>query len=353
VSVHRDRDQWRVRWREHGRQRSRTFTRKGDAQTFDLEVRRRLQLGPHLVRELNRSTLTLAEFLDDGFRSYARTLQKKTLEQYDWALQNHLRELADEPLLGLDVPRLAMHQQFLLEHGRSPNTVREAMTRLSGILQIAVEHGVVPGNAARALRKVPLPPRDEVRPLAPVELETLIAGFTGRDRAVLLLGGHLGLRPKEIRFVTWDSFDGAALTVGRARTKRGAARTRTIEVPRVTGLELKAWRLESGGRGVDPIIGRIGESGLKSWAWKHFIPAAAKLGRDDVTLYTLRHSHASACHYCGFTVPEAARRMGHSPQLHVVTYAHAIDAIKGKRYADLDALIDAARLELRGKEATG
>jgi integrase len=108
----------------------------------------------------------------------------------------------------------------------------------------------------------------------------------------------------------------------------------------------------AGGRGVDPIIGRIGESGLKSWAWKHFIPAAAKLGRDDVTLYTLRHSHASACHYCGFTVPEAARRMGHSPALHVTTYAHQIDALVGrKHYPNLDALIEDARRER--EEATG
>lgn len=87
MSVQRDRGRWRVRWRECGKQRSRSFDRKHDALTFDREVKRRLQLGPHLMRELDRSALTLAEFVDGGFRSYAATLGRKSREQYDWALR--------------------------------------------------------------------------------------------------------------------------------------------------------------------------------------------------------------------------------------------------------------------------
>jgi hypothetical protein len=34
-------------------------------------------------------------------------------------------------------------------------------------------------------------------------------------------------------------------------------------------------------------------------------------GRDGATLYTLRHSHASALHYAGFTPLEEAARMGY------------------------------------------
>lgn len=72
------------------------------------------------------------------------------------ALELHLSELLDEPLVALDVPRLAAHQQHLLEHGRSANTVREAMTRLSGILQVAVEHGHVPGKPRVVSARSPL-----------------------------------------------------------------------------------------------------------------------------------------------------------------------------------------------------
>lgn len=350
MSVHKQNGKWRVKWREGGRQRSRTFDRKGDASLFDAEIRRRQQLGPALVRELDRGTLTLDEFIRTGFRTHAVTLSTATRRQYAWALEHHLVELLDEPLIAIDVPRLAAHQQHLLDHGRSINTVREALTRLSGILQIAVEHGHIPGNAARAVRKVRAEPRDEVRPLSPAELEALIAALHGRDRAIVVLGGHMGLRPMEIRMAPWGNFSDGTLTVGRARTKRAAARTRVLAVPAVTALELKEWRLGSGRPGDDePIVGPMTSSALQQWAWKTLTPTAKKVcGRDDVSLYTLRHSHASACHYAGFTVPAAARRLGHGPALHVKTYAHVIDALEGKpRHPDLDGLIAAARAELQ------
>ena len=58
---------------------------------------------------------------------------------------------------------------------------------------------------------------------------------------------------------------------------------------------------------------------------------------------TLRHSHASALHYAGFTPPEA---VGHGLPLHWKTYAHVIETLSGQRYPDLDALISAARAVL-------
>ena len=147
----------------------------------------------------------------------------------------------------------------------------------------------------------------------------------------------------------WGNLTDDGLIIGRARTKRAAARTRVLALPAATALELKRWRLESGRRADDePIVGPMTKSALVQWGWKRLQPAASRItGRDDVTLYTLRHTHASACHYAGFTVPAAARRLGHGGALHLTTYAHVIDALEGKpRHADLDALITAARSEL-------
>ncbi len=77
---------------------------------------------------------------------------------------------------------------------------------------------------------------------------------------------------------------------------------------------------------------------MKLWGRRHL--------RDGFRVLDLRHSHASALHYAGFTVPEAARRMGHGPALHVETYAHIIDSISGRRCDGLDELISVARAEL-------
>ena len=246
MSVHKHRAAWQVTYRDGGKQRSRSFDRKSDADNFEREVRRRQQLGPALVGELDRSVLTLDGFVRGGFRTHVATLTQPTRLKYAWALERHLTELLDVPLTGLDVPRLAAHQRDMLDRGATPSTVREVLTRLSGILQVAVEHGLIPANAARAMRKVPAEPTEEVRPLSPAELERLIARLTGRDRAIALLAGHLGLRPLEVRTAPWSALDGPRFTVGRSRTKATARRTRTIAVPEVTNRDLRAWRMESG-----------------------------------------------------------------------------------------------------------
>jgi integrase len=250
---------------------------------------------------------------------------------------------------------IAAHQQRLLSRGATPTTVREAVGKLSGILQIATEHGYVPANAARAVRNVPAEHGEEIDPLRPVELERLLSALHGRDRAIAQLGGHFGLRPLEIRQVRWTALGDGALTIGRAQTKASARRSRVIGGPALAVRELRVWQLESGGRGDELIVGETTANALRLWGAKRLRPAvkAATEGRiADATVYTLRHSHASACHYTtALTVPEICRRLGHSQQTHFLHYAHVIDAISGSRYDDLDALIEAARVPLALRES--
>ena len=82
------------------------------------------------------------------------------------------------------------------------------------------EHRHIPANPARAVRNVPAAQPDEIDPLTPFELERLLTGFDGRGKAITLLGGHLGLRPLEIRQVPWTALADATLTVRRAQRKR-------------------------------------------------------------------------------------------------------------------------------------
>lgn len=348
MSVHRDKKTWRVRWRANGQPKSKGgFKRKSDAELYDADIKRKLALGVDLHRELDRSVLTLDQFVREGFRTHVVMLAQPTRNKYAWALERHLTELAHEPLRALDVPRLAAHQLHMLDRGATPSTVREVMTRLSGILQIAVEHGHIPANPVRSLRKVPADIGEDVRPLSPVEVEQIIARLQARDRIVAVLGGHLGLRPIEIRAGLWRAldFDEGSFTVARDRTKRTAARTRTIDVPRASLHELRQWHLASGRPGPDaPIVGDMSPNASRLWNRRVLRPLTQEIaGRSDVTLYTLRHSHASALHYAGYTTPEAAERLGHDDVTHLKTYAHVIRSLRGTRYEDLDALITAAR----------
>jgi integrase len=148
--------------------------------------------------------------------------------------------------------------------------------------------------------------------------------------------------------VLWRSYDGRTLTISRTRTKKSAARTRTIVLNAVTARELKEWRLICGRPGDDePIIGcEMTEEALKQWGTRRLRPAIKQVTRGRITnatTYTLRHSHASALHHTMMTMPTILKRMGHGWQAHHKHYAHIIDGLEGvERYADLDALYAAA-----------
>ncbi|MGO9956627.1 MAG: hypothetical protein ACLP50_11685, partial [Solirubrobacteraceae bacterium] len=85
-----------------------------------------------------------------GFRAHAATLSSPSRAKYAWALEHHLSELVDEQLRAIDVPRIVAHQHHLLETGRSPATVREVLIYLSGIMQVAAEHGLIPAKHCRS-----------------------------------------------------------------------------------------------------------------------------------------------------------------------------------------------------------
>jgi hypothetical protein len=77
VSIHRREENWVVRYREGGRNRSRVFDRKRDAERFDAEVTRRRQIGGVVGLDAGRQTLD--EYVTGTWApTYAVTLAPKT-----------------------------------------------------------------------------------------------------------------------------------------------------------------------------------------------------------------------------------------------------------------------------------
>src|SRR5437660_12821462 len=91
----RDGNGWIVRWREQGRQPSRNFDRKGDAESFRDDLRRRRQLGPLAV-------------------------QQATASRYRSVYKCHIVDIiGDVPLRELGVARLRGWQTTLINSGVS------------------------------------------------------------------------------------------------------------------------------------------------------------------------------------------------------------------------------------------
>ena len=79
---------WRVRWRQDGRNRAKTFSTYKDARTFDGDVHRRKRLDD--LAALDAGKETLAEFAGEWWELHAVTLAKATQEAYATILDVHI-----------------------------------------------------------------------------------------------------------------------------------------------------------------------------------------------------------------------------------------------------------------------
>lgn len=72
---------WRVRWRQHGRNRARTFSSRRDAADFDAELRRHRRAGG--LTAIDAGTETLGEYVTGTWAAtHAATLAPKTRGHY-------------------------------------------------------------------------------------------------------------------------------------------------------------------------------------------------------------------------------------------------------------------------------
>jgi integrase len=221
MSVHRTDRGYVVRWRDGARNRQRTFHRKADADRWDLEVRRRRQLGT--LAQLDAGSTTLDSYVTETWAPvYGVLLAGRTRESYAQSYDRHIAPVLGH--LGLHQIKpavIARWQARELEHGHAALT--KARTVLSSILQTAVEGELLAANPVRAVRAPRAPLREEVRPLAPAAVEAVRAELGHRDAVLVSLMAYAGLRPGEARMLRWGHVQERTLVIGAAKT--GSRRT--------------------------------------------------------------------------------------------------------------------------------
>ena len=133
-----DTGKWEVRWRENGRNRSKSFTLKADAARFQAQVQRAREVGRPL--DLDRGRETLSDFVSVFWRRYAVTeLSPKTRADYRGVWERHVRSRLGGYRLRDVTP--AVVDEFRSElrlGGTGEATVAKALTLLSSIYRCAV-----------------------------------------------------------------------------------------------------------------------------------------------------------------------------------------------------------------------
>lgn len=331
---------WLARWRDpSGRQRKKSFARKADAQRWLDQMQAERHRGQYV--DPRAATVRLEE-IAGVWETGLIHLKESTAFRYRGILRLHvLPRFGTWQLKDLRRSDVQAWVSDLVNGGLAPGTVRQNHRVLSLVIDSAVADGRLAANPAHGV-KLPRVRRGEPRFLTAGEVTSLIAsaGEYGLSIAVLSL---CGLRFGELAALRVRDVDVVRhrLTVAGSVTEVGGRavwsdpkshRVRSVPFPPSLTGSLKDWSL---GRAPDEhLITSPGGSVLRlqNWRTRVFDPAAAAIGRTDITPHDLRHTAASLAIKSGANVKAVQRMLGHA------SAAMTLDVYAGLFPDDLDAV---------------
>ena len=325
---------WRARYRdEAGREHSKHFTRKIDAQRWLDEVTASVVTGTYVDPAAGKVT----------FRAYAgkwlaqQPHRPGTARLYERTLRLHVL-----PVIGdraVSAVRRSDVQALVATLGQSlaPRTVENAYKLLSAIFAAAVEDRVVATSPCHKVVRQAAERRDVV----PLPLDRVLAtadAISPRLRALVLLSVGTGLRQGEALGLTVDRLDmlrrevavhrqlvqvpGTPVGLGPLKT---ASSRRVVPMPSFVVKALAA-HLAAYPAQPEKLVfrGEAGQPIARAWLHKAWRAACARAGLpESATWHQLRHTYASVLIDGGESVTVVARRLGHAnPSMTLSVYSH-------------------------------
>jgi integrase len=296
------------------------------------------------------SRVTLAQYLDRFERDWASLhTTVASAQRYARSLAYARRHLGERRLQALRPADLAALYATLSRAGLAPRTVKHAHNVLHRALEQAKLWGLLRDNPAE-MAKPPSIPDEERAILQPERARDLLERLRGQPLYLLAsLALATGLRRSEALALRWRDvdLDARRLTVEQAleqtathgirvkgpKTRHGR---RTISLPAHIVAELRShWRAQQEqrlalGMGKAPvdgfvlaaIDGRPQSPDTISTAWGR---AMGKILMPEITLHSLRHTHASMLIAAGVDILTISRRLGHAnPTITLGVYGHLI-----------------------------
>src|SRR5438093_5855481 len=209
----------------------------------------------------------------------------------------------------------------------SPTRYNNTLAGLRHVFEVAIEAGIIYGNPAAKLERVPirakqltLPSRDQFLQL--VDAVEHAGAWCSRDCADFLRGlAFTGCRKGEAAQIEWRDVDfeaGEILVRGDPET--GTKNWTVRRVPMIPDARALFERMcaERSREPLDTKVFRVGE------CQKALDRACKKIGADRITHHDLRHLFATRCIESGVDIPTVSRWLGHKDggALAMKTYGH-------------------------------
>lgn len=356
----RGRDRWRARYRTpDGKERSRTFDRKIDAERFLTSVEHEKLTGAYVDPAAGRLT----------FRDYAeqwRAVQihrAATATSVEQQLRLHVYpRIGDRPLASIRSTEIQALVRSLNDD-LAPSTIAVVYGRVAAVLRAAVRDRIISISPCIDIRLPKAAAAAALDVLTTDQVQALAASVPGRYAAVILTGAGTGLRPGELFGLTLDQIDFLHRTVRV-----------TQQLVRVRGEGVRVGPLKTQGSYRDvplpTFVADVLTSHLQHWTPHRELGLVFTNERDDpiqqhpfaamwetarrnadlpdwATPHDLRHYYASVLIRSGASIKVLQTRLGHaSAKTTLDTYGHLFPDEADRTRAALDA-------ELTRPRATG
>lgn len=312
---------WYVRFVDNGKdQRIGAFRTKTEARNFYDKVKREQAEQRFDPQQYRKRQAVLADLIDQHV-SISRVKNLGTEQYYGRWWKDRLKSL---PLSGVTPSLLETIQGELLECRFQPQTVVHYLKFLRHVLNKAVRNGILPMNPFVRVKLVKIPQR-RTRFLSLEEESSLLDQLGENYRHYARLAILTGLRLSEQFSLKWEDIDFERGQVILPRTKAGGVQYVRLNAEAQAILRKKqTQQLNTGGCGVwvYPSANPATHLDQRNFTSRVFITAVKRVGLEDVTWHSLRHTYASRLAMSGQSDRTIASLLRHSGTGLVQRYAH-------------------------------
>jgi integrase len=243
-----------------------TFDRKKDADARHDAVRVDVRKGVHTATS---KSITIADAAENWIkRVQLNNRERSTIAQYRQHIDLHINpRIGRAKLASLTTPRMNSFADELLA-SLSRAMARKVLTTVKSIFSDAQKRGDVSQNVVLPV-KIGLEKRGKKRLKVgvdiptPDEMKRILAGVTGRNRAILVTDTFSGLRGSELRGLRWPNVDLKRAEIhvreradrygvmGKPKSESGE---RTIPIGPMVVSTLREWKLACPPSGLDLVF---------------------------------------------------------------------------------------------------
>lgn len=330
---------WRAGYRgPDGREHSRSFERKVDAERWLRSELQRIDLGIWVDPEAGNISL---EDWSVIWMSGRVGLTEKTRFGYQGILNSRvLPTFGAVPIKRMTRAAIASWVSDMSGEGLSSSRVRNCFNVLGACLDAALNEGLIGRNPARGVELPAQVAQTEHHYLTAQQVDDLASAVpTQADRSLILVLAYGGLRWGEAVALRLGRVDvlRCRLSIAEAATQVSGRlvfgepkthRRRYVHLPRFVADEL-AQHLHTRPSDPDALVWVAQKGGplrYNPYRLRVWDPAVTEAGLDGLTPHALRHTCASLMRAAGADVKEIQTQLGHrSPMITLSIYTHLFE----------------------------